>query len=162
LDIQWSPEQIAGKLAVIHECVYLHVYANKAAGGDLHKNLRSQKPWRKRHLCGRDRRGQIPNRRPISERPSHIEDRKQVGYWEGDTVIGAAHKQAIVTLVERKSGFAVLAKVPNKTANLVGRAIEAKLKPLSSRRRTLKVNNVEEYAEPYSSWQPGKMRTSMV
>ncbi len=26
-------------------------------------------------------------------------------------MIGAAHKQAIVTLVERKSGFAVLAKV---------------------------------------------------
>lgn len=83
-------------MAVSHECVYLHVYANKAAGGDLDKNLRSQKPRRKRYLCGRDRRGQIPNRRPISVRPSHIEDRKQVGNWEeGDTVIGVAHKQAI-------------------------------------------------------------------
>lgn len=102
LALQWSPEQIADKVGVSHECVYLHVYANKAAGGDLYKNLRSQKPRRKRHLCGRDRRGQIPNRRSISERPSHIEDRKQVGHWEGDTVIGAAHKQAIVTLVERR------------------------------------------------------------
>jgi IS30 family transposase len=72
LELQWSTEQIAGKCAVSHESVYLHVYANKDAGGDLHKNLRSQKPRRKRHLCGRDRRGQIPNRRPISERPSHI------------------------------------------------------------------------------------------
>ena len=44
LGIQWSPEQIAGKVAVSHESVYLHVYANKAAGGDLHKNLRSHKP----------------------------------------------------------------------------------------------------------------------
>ena len=84
LGIQWSPEQIAGKVAVSHESVYLHVYANKAAGGVLHAHLRSQKPRGKRHLCGRDRRGQIPNRRPISERPSHIEDRKQVGHWEGD------------------------------------------------------------------------------
>ncbi len=41
LGIQWSPEQIAGKVAVSHESVYLNVYANKAAGGDLHKNLRS-------------------------------------------------------------------------------------------------------------------------
>ena len=171
LGIQWSPEQIAGKVAISHECVYLHVYANKAAGGDLHKNLRSQKPRRKRHLCGRDRRGQIPNRRPISERPSHIEDRKQVGHWEGDTVIGAAHKQAIVTLVERKSGFAVLAKVSNKTADLVGRAIEAKLKPLISRVKTLTVDNGKEFADhqaidqtlgiqtyfadPYCSWQRG-------
>jgi IS30 family transposase len=90
---------------------------------------------------------QIPNRRPISERPSHIEDRKQVGHWEGDTVIGAAHKQAIVTLVERKSGFALLAKVPNKSADLVGRAIEAKLKPLNSRVKTLTVDNGKEFAD---------------
>jgi IS30 family transposase len=54
LGIQWSPEQIAGKVAVSHESVYLHVYANKAAGGDLHKNLRNQKPRRKRHLCERE------------------------------------------------------------------------------------------------------------
>ena len=101
LGIQWSPEQIAGKEVVNHESVYLHVYANKAAGGNLYKNLRSQKPRRKRYLCGRDRRGQIPNRRPISARASHIEDRKQVGHWEGDTVIGAAHKEAIVTQVKR-------------------------------------------------------------
>jgi IS30 family transposase len=34
LGIQWSSEQIAGKVAVSHESVYLHVYANKADGGD--------------------------------------------------------------------------------------------------------------------------------
>jgi IS30 family transposase len=147
LGIQWSTEQIAGKVAVSHESVYLNVYANKAAGGDLHAHLCSQKPRRKRHLCGRDRRGQIPNRRPISDRPSNIEDRKQVGHWEGDTFIGAAHKQAIVTLVERKSGFAVLAKVSNKSANLVGRAIEARLLPLSSWVKTLTVDNGKEFAD---------------
>jgi IS30 family transposase len=49
LGIQWSHEQIAGKVAVSHESVYLHVYANKAAGGGLHAHLRSQKPRRKRH-----------------------------------------------------------------------------------------------------------------
>ena len=171
LGLQWSPEQIASKLEVSHESVYLHVYANKAAGGQLHKNLRSQKPRRKRHLSGRDRRGQIPNRRPISERPEHIEQRRQVGHWEGDTVIGAAHKQAIVTLVERKSGFAVLAKVSNNTTDLVRRAIEIKLKPLCSRVKTLTVDNGKEFADhqavdqalgiqtffadPYCSWQRG-------
>ena len=91
--------------------------------------------------------GQIPNRRPISERPSHIEDLKKVGYWEGDTVIGTAHKQAIVTLVEHKSGFAVMAKVLNKSADLVGRAIEAKLKPLNPRVKTLTVDNGKEFTD---------------
>ena len=109
--------------------------------------MRSQKPRRKRHLCGRDRRGQIPNRRPISERSSHIQDRKQVGHWEGDSVIGATHKQAIVALVERKSGFAVLAKVLNKSTDLVGRTIEAKLKPLNSRMKTLTVDISKEFAD---------------
>ena len=80
LGVQWSPEQIASKLEVSHESVYLHVYADKAAGGALHKNLRSHKPRRKRHLCGRDRRGQIPNRRAISHRPAHIEMRKKIGH----------------------------------------------------------------------------------
>jgi len=147
------------------------VYANKAAGGGLHAHLLSQKPWRKRHLCGRDRRGQIPNRRSISERPNHIEERKQVCHWEGDTVIGAVHRQAIVTLVERKSGFAVLAKVSNKSADLVGRAIEVKLKPLKARVKSLTVDNGKEfadhqaidqalgiqtyYADPYCNWQRG-------
>ena len=42
LGLQWSPEQIAQKVAVSHESVYLRVYADKAAGGHLHKNLRSQ------------------------------------------------------------------------------------------------------------------------
>jgi IS30 family transposase len=130
--LQWSTEQITAMVEVSHWSVYLHVYANKGAGGDLHTHLRIQKPRRKRHLCGRDRRGQIPNR-PISDQPSHIEDRKQVGLWEGDTVIGAAHKQVIVTLLERKSCFALLAKVSNKTVDLVGRAIQAKLMPLASK-----------------------------
>nr|WP_232726008.1 hypothetical protein [Polynucleobacter brandtiae] len=68
--------------------------------------MRCQKKRKKRYASGRDRRGQIVGRRPISERPQHIEARSQIGHWEGDTVIGAAHKQAIVTLVERKSGYA--------------------------------------------------------
>lgn len=141
LGVQWNPEQIVSELEVSHESVYLNVYADKAAGGDLHRQLRSQKPRRKRHLRGHDRRGQIPNRRTISERPAYVEQRKQVGYWEGDTVIDTAHKQAIVTLVERKSGFAVLANVTHKTTDLVGQAIEAKLKPLRSRVKTLTVDN---------------------
>jgi IS30 family transposase len=171
LGIEWSPEQIADKLPISHETVYQHVYADKASGGKLHKGLRSQKPRRKRHLCWRDRRGQIPNRCPISERPAHIEGRKRVGHWEGDTVIGAGHSQAVVTVVERKSGYAKLKKVANKTAELVSQAIEDVLKPLNARVKTLTVDNGKEFAyhqkvdqalgiqtyfaDPYCSWQRG-------
>ena len=54
---------------------------------------------------------------PLVERPVQIETRSQVGHWEGDTVIGANHQQAVVTLVERKSGDALIAKVLHKTAD---------------------------------------------
>ena len=171
LQLQWSPEQIAGKLPVSHETLYQHVYADKSQGGKLWKNLRCQKQKRKRYAGGRDRRGQIPNRRPLSERPVHIEGRKQVGHWECDTVIGANHKQAIVTVVERKSGYAVIAKVSNKTADLVGAAIISMLKPFEARVKTLTYDNGKEFcghakiddalnstgyfARPFASWERG-------
>jgi IS30 family transposase len=56
---------------------------------------------------------------PIAQRPTSVNSRKHIGHWEGDTVIGAGHKQAIVTLVECKSGMALLAKVPFEWADLV-------------------------------------------
>ena len=119
LNLQWSPEQIAASLPVSHETIYQHVYADKAQGGSLWKHLRCQRKRRKRYASGKSRRGQIIGRRPIAERPASVETRSQVGHWEGDTVIGAGHKQAIVTLVERKSGFAVLSHVTRKTSDLV-------------------------------------------
>jgi IS30 family transposase len=145
LGLQWSPEQIAGKLPVSHETLYLHVYTDKANGGKLWKNLRCQKQKKKRYAAGQNRRGQIPNRRPLSKRPAHIEDRKQVGHWESDTVIGANHRQAIVTVVERKSVYAVIAKVRNKTADLVGAAIVDRLKPFGEKVKTLTSDNGKEF-----------------
>ena len=166
LQFQWSPEQIASKLPISHETVYLRVYADKAEGGVLWKNLRCQKQKRKRYAGGRDRRGQIPNRRPLSERPLHIEARRQVGHWECDTVMGANHKGAVVTMVERKSGYAVMAKVSNKTSALVSSAIVDKLQPLAARVKTLTFDNVlnaigvaqKEQAHSWLSKQPKKQR----
>jgi IS30 family transposase len=171
LKLQWSPEQIAGKLPVSHETLYLHVYSDKARGGTLWKNLRCQKQKRKRYAGGRDRRGQIPHRRPLSDRPVHIELRKQVGHWECDTVIGANHKGAIVTMVERKSGFSVIVKVSQKTSELVSRAIIEGLRPYMVRVITLTYDNGKEFAghiqidqalnstsyfaRPFASWERG-------
>ena len=168
---QWSPVQIANQVGISHETIYRHVYADKAAGGNLYQQLRCQKKRKKRYASGRDRRGQIVGRRPISERPAHIETRSQVGHWEGDTVIGAAYKQAVVTLVERKSGYALIAKVSNKTSDLVSQAIITKLNAVTPLVKTLTFDNGKEFAEhsridaalnsttyfadPFASWQRG-------
>jgi IS30 family transposase len=168
---QWSPVQIANQVGISHETIYRHVYADKAAGGSLWEQLRCQKKRKKRYASGRDRRGQIIGRRPISERPEHIEARSQIGHWEGDTVIGAAHKQAVVTLVERKSGYAILAKVKNKTSDLVSSAIITKLNAVTPLVKTMTFDNGKEFAghktidaalnsityfaDPFASWQRG-------
>lgn len=56
-----------------------------------------------------------------------------MGHWAGDTVIGANRKPAIVTVSGRKSGYAVIAKVGNKTADLFSAAIVDRLKPFGKR-----------------------------
>jgi IS30 family transposase len=144
--MQWSPEQIAARLPISHDTLYQLVYADKVQGGVLWKSLRCQKQKRKRYAGGRDRRAQEPNRRPLSERPLHIEARKQIGHWECDTVIGASHKSAVVTMVESKSGYARLAKVVNKTSDLVSSAILSNLKPFAILVKTLTYDNGKEFA----------------
>ena len=171
LGLQWSPEQIASQLPISHETIYHKIYADKAQGGHLWRSLRCQKKRRKRYASGQDRRGQIPDRRSISERPDAVERRSHIGHWEGDTVIGAAHQHAIVTLVERKSGYAVVSKVNRKTSDQVSAAIIKRLKPLAWRVKTITYDNGKEFAEhkfidaslgskayfadPFASWQRG-------
>jgi len=73
----WSPEQISGRLfieqgiSISHEWIYLHIYRDKQQGGDLHQHLRCQKKRRKRY-GHRDRRGRIPDRVGIEERPTVV------------------------------------------------------------------------------------------
>ena len=110
----WSPEQISNHAAISHETVYQRIYADKRAGGSLWKHLRCQKQRRKRY-GKHDRRGIIPNRLSIDQRPAIVEKRSRIGDWEADTVIGKNHKQAIVILVERKSGFTLIRKVERRT-----------------------------------------------
>ena len=171
LSLQWSPEQIASRLPISHETIYKKIYADKAQGGHLWRSLRCQKQRRKRYASGHDRRGQIPDRRSIAMRPASIDRRTRIGHWEGDTVIGAAHQHAIVTLVERKSGFAVVTKVDRKTAEQVSAAIIERLKPMAPRVKTITYDNGKEFAshkaidrslgttayfaDPFASWQRG-------
>lgn len=173
---QWSPEQISGFLkiqglpGVSHETLYQRIYVDKRSGGHLWRHLRCQKLRRKRY--GRhDRRGTMPGRVSIEQRPPIVEARTRVGHWEGDTIVGANHRQALVSLVERKSRYTLLTKVERKTAELVGRAVTGLLKPFKARVHSLTTDNGREFAEhqaishkldadfyfahPYASWERG-------
>ena len=173
----WSPEQIAGYLkannkpTVSHESIYQRIYADKRAGGALHRNLRCQKTRRKRYGSGRERRGTIPNQVSIELRPAVVNARERFGDWEGDLVIGAGQQQALVTLYERTSRYSLIAHVPFKTARAVSEAMISLLTPFAACVHTLTTDNGREFAQheriakqldadfyfahPYSSWERG-------
>lgn len=173
---QWSPEEISGRLqkeghrSVSHETIYLHVWRDKHAGGDLYKHLRQQKKRRKRY-GSKDRRGIIPNRVGIEERPAVVEARSRIGDWEIDTVIGAKHQGALVTSVERKSRYLVMAPVGSTKAQDVGDVLVAMMRPHRALVETITADNGREFAQheeiarklsawvyfarPYHSWERG-------
>jgi IS30 family transposase len=178
LALHWSPEQIAGRLRledaamrVSHESIYTHVYADKRTGGQLWRLLACQKSRRRRYGSGRARRHLIPNRVPIEMRPAIVEGNTRFGHWEGDTLADASHRNAIVTLVERRSMFIVLAAVLKRTAELVCGAIVNALGRVNLPVHTLTLDNGAEFcahgritealgtrcyfARPYAAWQRG-------
>lgn len=152
LRLDWSPEQVSGWLSkyhaiqVSHEWIYQHILMDKQRGGELYRHLRCQKKRRKRY-GSYDRRGKLPNRVSIEERPVIVEQRQRIGDWEVDTIIGKRHHQAIITLIERKSRFALLRKVEKRTADQVSNALIDLLRPLADRLHTITADNGKEFAE---------------
>ncbi len=72
--------------------------------------------------------------------------RARLGDWEADTSSGTAHRQAIVSLVERKSKLVRLKKVECNTAQAVAAASLALLGALAARVHTITSNNGREFA----------------
>ncbi len=61
----------------------------------------------------------------ISNRPEDVNSREIAGHWEGDLIVGAMNRSSVGTLVERKTGFVVLAKMQSKSALHVREGFEA-------------------------------------
>jgi len=125
LDQGWSPQQITGRLkhmhpdqptwVVSHQTIYTFIHA--LPRGELKKELLSYlRKKGKPSKASTDARGKIANMRLIHDRPEEIGGRSIGGHWEGDLIKGAGNKSAVGTLVERKSRFVVLVKLPDATA----------------------------------------------
>jgi IS30 family transposase len=173
---EWSPEQISGWLKrnvaveISHEWIYQYILADKRAGGTLYRHLRCQKKRRKRY-GSYDCRGKLPNRVSIEERPGVVDKRQRIGDWEVDTIVGKGHRQAIVSLTERKSRLVLLQKVDRRTADLVSDAVIGLLQPFGKHLHTITGDNGKEFAEherishelntdfffahPFAAWERG-------
>jgi transposase, IS30 family len=172
----WSPAQISDGLyhrrgiRLSHEWIYQYVLHDKASGGNLFRHLRCQRRRRKRY-GSYQRRGQLANTVSIDQRPVIVNQKRRIGDWEVDTVIGKGHQQALVTLTERKSMYTLMAHVKQRTAAAVRAAIVGLLAPLKAKVHTITSDNGKEFAEheviaqslkagfyfahPYASWERG-------
>jgi IS30 family transposase len=180
---KWSPQQVAGRLKlefpdrpemwVSHETIYESLYVQPR--GWLRKELSiALRTGRvKRRPQGRLPRGwRLVGLPMISERPAEADDRAVPGHWEGDLIIGKNNQSGIVTLVERTSGFVMLAKIDDLSAETVCAAVAAKIETLPAELRrsltwdqgsemsahakfTVRTGLAVYFCDPHSPWQRG-------
>ena len=136
LQLEWSPEQIAGWLKhtypdnehyqVSHETIYksLFIQARGALKQELLQHLRRSRMMRRsrHHTQKTADHGRITDTVSISERPASVEDRAVPGHWEGDLLFGSNNSQ-IATLVERHTRYVMLAKADSKDTETVINAL---------------------------------------
>jgi transposase, IS30 family len=175
----WSPQQVSGWLryrqtklpTISHERIYQHVWLNKWDGGTLHRHLRHRGRRYSPRGSRYGRRGLIPNRVDIDQRPAIVEQKSRIGDWELDTIIGSQHRGALVSMAERHSKLVMLALVQSCKAEEVAGAVQNSLGQHKDKVLTLTMDNGMEFArhatfgkvlqadtffaKPYSAWQRG-------
>jgi transposase, IS30 family len=174
----WSPDEIAGRSRrdfphdprrrISRQTIYTWLHVQQAAGAQWYRYLRRLGHPRN----PLEKRGKLPACISIEGRPATVDRRMRYGDWEGDTVVGRWRHGGAVTIVDRKSGYLLLGKIPDRQATTVREAIVELFHPLpSSLRRTLTLDNGKEFAEherlsqeaaldvyfakPYCAWQRG-------
>jgi IS30 family transposase len=124
---RWSPAEVAARLVldhpddpemrVSHETIYTSLYLQGKGGlkRELIAALRSGRLRRRPRLRGEKakRANVLGPITPISERPPEAADRAFPGHWEGDLIMGAFNRSALVTVVERRSRFLLLGDLPD-------------------------------------------------
>jgi IS30 family transposase len=178
LRLDWSPEQVSGFLrvegicSISHESIYVHVWHDKTRGGELWTHLRQAGKKRRKRYGAYDSRGRVAGKRHISERPPEAEDRREVGHWEIDTVMGTERgRNSVLTLVERATGYTVMGKLERHcAADAVARCVELVTRH-ADRVLTITADNGTEFhsykqveaatgalfyfATPHHSWERG-------
>lgn len=168
----WSPEQIAGRV----ERDFPRAPQRWLSRQTVYDWIDDRRPeWQgllRRQGRPPEKRGKLVDCVRIAGRPDVINRRRRYGDWEGDTIVGKRRRSALVTMVERKSGYARIGRVDGMNSDLTMRAAKRRLKDLPpSLRRSMTFDNGKEFAkhprltyglglevyfaDPYASWQRG-------
>jgi transposase, IS30 family len=148
---EWSPEQIAGRLAQQHPDRPDHQVSAQTIYDWIERDDHREH-WR----SFLRRRGKRPYRRKnpttgdaarIDRRPEVIEQRLRLGDFEGATVLGPPGTGGLATLVDRKSRYTIVVKIRSKEADHVHQKIKQRMKQLDAERRhSITFDNGTEFA----------------
>lgn len=175
---RWSAEQIVGRsrdegrVVPSHETIYRRLRKDKHEGGSLYRFTRILSKFGRKRYRSRPTRGVLLGKRHIREREPIVERRGRIGDWEADTVMGSANTRGcVLTLVERRSGFAMIRKLRARTAAEATAAAQVVMRRLRGKFQTLTFDNGTEFHEyeklerrfgvkcyfatPYHSWERG-------
>lgn len=182
LELRWSPEQISNRMIkefpddpdmrISHEAIYLYVYihAKTEVRKMLQLQLRQERKVRGNVRRGIDKRSKIVDPVRIDERPAEVMGREIPGHWEGDLIVGAEHKSAIGTLVERTTRTIIIVPLKATDATTVRKAFEREFESIPKQMKlSLTYDNGSEmsqhklfkkntkinvyFTHPYSPWE---------
>lgn len=185
LKLEWSPRQIAGWLKdvepndescwVSHETIYktLFIQARGALNKALLQHLRRSRGMRRsrQYTQKTSTYGRITDAVSIRQRPAEAKDRALPGHWERDLLFGSNNSQ-IATLVERKTRYVMLVKVPSKDTETLTNTLIKQARKLprelyksltwdrgkemtDHKRFSLDTDIKVYFCEPQSPWQRG-------
>ena len=187
LAMGWSPQQIAGRLAlehghtvISHESIYRFIYDRSAQKDYWHRLLP-----RAKHRRGRlGKRGGSPvslikHRVSVHLRPCAANQRREPGHWEADLMLFANYGQAVLVVHERTSRFTWITRQPSKAAQPVVDTLSHMLKDLpDALRRSITFDNGTEFflhhklnaalgidtyfCDPYAPWQKGGVENAIL
>ena len=168
----WSPDQIAGRV----RRDFRRAPSRWLSDQTIYAWIRWRRPgWQKLLRRGGrppETRGRWTDVVRIGGRPEVINRRRRYGDWEGDTLVGKGRRSALVSLVERKSGYLRIGRCDSMKSDETMRVVKTRVKDLPpALRRSMTFDNGKEFAEhgqltrhlrldvyfadPYASWQRG-------
>lgn len=183
-----SPDVIAGRLTydppphlkrktISHEAIYQWIQKGEGRHLGLHHLLRLGRPRRQKHRSRKTRKTHIPERISIHERPEGVEERKEMGHWESDSIVYPKQQEKLSVQVERKARYVMVHRLSNGSAEETEQALIKSIESFPSpvwktitfdnggegaRHQRLKERfNLQTYfCDPYASYQKGSVENT--
>lgn len=154
LRMDWSPEQISGRLMVennlgrvSYSTIYRFIYRDAEEWGKLFRKLRSQRKRRKSRVKRSTTNQCSVQKSSIHSRPAIVEERSRLGDYERDTMRGKDHNPVLLTIVDRASRRTTLGWLPRNASMIVHKKTVSLLR--CQPRKTITNDNGSEFSDHF-------------